>query len=186
LPRARHILDAMQRAVRRGQEDLVTLAAGVQIEVLIAEAQNEADAGPLEGPDPLFRLSAPIWAINDGDIAELTVLRDPRLRVLKFDYDVCDFRGARAFGDLPQLLTRTRSQMVVFGTNGGQRPDPVVIDEITAEILYLSDGTRTAREIAEEVTDQGRGPSKIANLKWLESLFVQGFVSLSHTPGKVR
>jgi hypothetical protein len=50
----------------------------------------------------------------------------------------------------------------------------------TAQILKLSDGSRTALEIVRELNKAGLS-TETENLKWIESLFVHGLLSLQDT-----
>jgi hypothetical protein len=67
---------------------------------------------------------------------------------------------------------------VAFRRFDGTPRDPLLVDGLTARILMLSDGTRTAAEIAAELT-ANEGISVVAShLGWVENLFVQGLISL--------
>jgi hypothetical protein len=112
----------------------------------------------------------------EDDLAGLVPLRDPRLRVLEFDYDVADFMKVRTVADLPASPTPRRSYIVALACSGGERLNPLVVDAMTAQILKLSDGTRTAGEIAREL-HRGR-TTEAANLAWIENLLVRGLISL--------
>jgi glycosyltransferase involved in cell wall biosynthesis len=172
--RAREILAALERRIDAGDASLRSLAAAVATEVAIAAAENEAcDAGGAEPPDPLFRLRTTRWAIDDGEIARLVPVRDPRLRVLAFDTDVAEFLGARTPAELPAQPSSRRSYMVTFAGADAGRGDPLVVDALTARILELCDGTRTAGTIAHELES-----SRKSNLEWIERLFVHGLISL--------
>ncbi len=151
------------------------LALGARIEVAIAEAQAEADRADTAAPsDPLFRLRTSRWAMGDGDLAGLVPVRDPLARVIAFDFDVSEFIGARSAGDLPATPTPRASFIVAFGECEGERRDPLVVDGSTARILMLSDGTLTASQIIAE----GGIQIQEDQLDWIESLFVQGLISL--------
>jgi hypothetical protein len=69
----------------------------------------------------------------------------------------------------------------VFACFHDERRDPLLIDDSTAKILELSDGTRTAAEIADQL-DHGRSDTA-DELKWIEELFLCGLVRLAN--GKV-
>jgi glycosyltransferase involved in cell wall biosynthesis len=171
LPRAREILATLQRRVDAGEASLRSLAAAVATEVAIAAAEREPCAG--EEPDPLFRLRTARWAIADADIARLVPLRNPRIRLLAFDTDVRDFLGARTRAELPAQPAARRSYVVAFAGVEAKPDDPLVVDALTAQVLELSDGTRTAGAIAERL-ESGRK----TNLQWIERLFVHGLISL--------
>ena len=156
LMRARDVLTALKRGIEKGQRGLETLAAAVEIEIAIAAAEREADKlDPAQSCDALFRLHIRRWAMDEDDLAELVPLRDGRLRILKFDYDVSEFIGVRTTGEFPRFLIRRRSYMVAFARSNGERRGPLVIDGITARILELSDGTRTAAEIVRQLNHEG-------------------------------
>jgi glycosyltransferase involved in cell wall biosynthesis len=180
---AREILATLQRRIADGETHLAPFVPGVEIEIAIAAAESEAaPPNEAEPPDPLFRLRTRRWAMADDDLAGLVPLRDPRLRVLDFDYDVADYMKVRTVADLPASLSWRRSHMVAFACSEGDRRNPLMVDGTTAHILKLSDGTRTAGEVAKELRHPA-GPSAIVNnLKWTEGLFVQGLILLQGRP----
>jgi hypothetical protein len=105
-------------------------------------------------------------------------VRDRRLRVLEFDYDVAQFMAVRTAADFPAAPAPRRSYLVAFRATDGDRRGPLVVDELTARILTLSDGTRTVSDLLREL-DRGRqNPAKSSNIKWIEGLFVHGLLSL--------
>ena len=107
-------------------------------------AEREADeASPVEASDPLFRLRIGRWAMGEGDLAGLVCLRDPRLRLLAFDFDVAELMAVRTAADLAATRTPGRSHIVAFGRSDGAGREPLAVDGLTASILELSDGTRT-------------------------------------------
>ena len=114
----------------------------------------------------------------DSDLGGLMPIRDPRLRVIEFDYDVSGFMPGRTVAELPVLPTQRRSYIVAFGRSDGGRREPLLVDGVTAGILALSDGTRTAADIAEELNLPATGQGRAENLKWIEDLSVQGLISL--------
>jgi hypothetical protein len=176
LARARDILAAIKRRIGKGETRLEPFVPAIEIEIAIAVAENEAASISTADCDPLFRLHMQRWAMAADDLGELLVLRDPRIRLLEFDYDVSEFMQVQAPADLPASPTPRRSHIVAFGGSSRDRRSPLVVDETTARILKLSDGTRTAAELVREVK---RGSSaNERNLKWIESLFVHGLVSL--------
>jgi glycosyltransferase involved in cell wall biosynthesis len=175
LMRARDVLTALKRGIEKGQRGLETLAAAVEIEIAIAAAEREADKlDPAQSCDALFRLHIRRWAMDEDDLAELVPLRDGRLRILKFDYDVSEFIRVRTTGEFPRFLIKRRSYMVAFARFNGERRGPLVIDGITAGILELSDGTRTAAEIVRQLNHEGVD----GNLDWITNLFIYGLVQL--------
>jgi YD repeat-containing protein len=179
MAQAREVLTAIERTVGSGHEDLEPLAAGVRVEVAIAEAeQAPAATGPEVHFDPLFRVRIRRWAIDETDLAQLVPVRDPRMRVIEFEYDVSDFRQAQTLADLPATITPRRSHIIAFGFCNGEERSPLVVDDTTAKILGLSDGTRTAGQIIREAYPEVGTPIPPEKFDWIESLFVNGLISL--------
>src|SRR6266700_1204190 len=96
--------------------------------------------------------------MNEDSLPDLVTVRDPQLRIVEFDFDVAEFLGAETIEAFPAVATPRRSHIAAFGQSDGGRRDPLLIDELTARILCLSDGTRTTSEIAEKL-DQNIRPS---------------------------
>ncbi len=189
LARARDVLAALERGIGDGRTHLKSLASAVAIEVAIAAAENEVGRSSTAA-DSEVRLRIRRWAIDQGDLAGLVPLRDARLRVLDFDYDVSQFMGARTIAELPAHPTPGRSHIVVFASSDGARRSPLLVDALTARILELSDGTRTVAEVLGELvagdvnlggSNQAADPSAGPGIKWIENLFVHGLVSLQDT-----
>ena len=175
---AREVLATIERRIGDGELRLQPLVPAIEIEIAIAAAEHqEVPSIPAEGCDPLFRLHMARWAMAADDLGALVPLRDARLRVLEFDYDVSDFMEAQTMTDLPRSPTPRPSYIVAFASSHGARRNPLVVDGITAQILKLSDGTRTAFEVVGELHQAG-GPTESQNLKWIESLFLHGLISL--------
>jgi glycosyltransferase involved in cell wall biosynthesis len=155
------------------------LAPPVRIEIAIAEAESEADQTICkEGSAPLFRLHIRRWAMADGDLAGLVPFRDPQMRIVAFDHDVSKYLGARTTAAFPAVLGPGPSYIVAFGSSKGTRREPLLVDTLTARVLMLSDGTRTASEIARELDDQTNPSTVAGNLQWIESLFASGLIWL--------
>jgi hypothetical protein len=76
--------------------------------------------------------------------------------------------------------------MVVFGAGPDGRRDPVVIDAVTAEILTLSDGTRTVRGLVERLTRAGHATDAADHIAWIEHLFASGLIGLREPDDAVR
>jgi glycosyltransferase involved in cell wall biosynthesis len=175
--RARDVLAAVQRAVANGRADLNSLALAIETEIVVATAEDEAsNADP--DPDPLFRLRIERWALRDADLAALIPVRNPRLRVIAFDYDVAEFMPARSAAELPAHPAPRPSYIVAFGRAAGVHRDPLVIDALTARIVQLSDGTRTAAQVIRDVNWAADRAAEEDDLKWLEHLFIHGLISL--------
>jgi glycosyltransferase involved in cell wall biosynthesis len=173
LPQAREVLAAAEKAVRDGDASLRPVAAAIRLEIAIAEAESVVDTdGPMEALDPLFRLCTKRWAMVDGDLAGLVPVRDPQLRMLAFDVsDLVDGRTEPASPAAPAPYSR---HVVAFAPVNGERREPLFVSRGTARILQLSDGTRTAREIAAEIPR----PSARRTLRAIEELFVSGLLRL--------
>jgi hypothetical protein len=182
LARAREVLATVKRRVAEGAAKLAPLVPAVEIEIAIAAVEDApVPPTPVEASDPLFRLHMRRWALAEGDLATLVPLHDPRLHVLEFDYDVADFMSARTFADLPASPTPRQSYMVAFSSSEAEGRNPLVVDSTTAQILKLSDGTRTASDIARELKRQVGHSTEAANLEWIESLLLHGLISLQDT-----
>jgi hypothetical protein len=180
LPRAREVLAAIERRIGQGERRLEPLVPAIEIEIAIAATeQEEVPSIPAAGGDPLFRLHTARWAMGADDLGELVPLRDPRLRVLEFDYDVSEFMQARTVADLPTSPTPRPSYIVAFACPDGEQRNPLVVDAITAQILKLSDGTRTISEVVGALKDRDRHSTESDRLAWMEGLFVEhGLISL--------
>jgi len=173
---AREVLAAVEDNSIDGRP---SLALPVRIEIAIAEAESEADAAsPAQACDTLFRLVIQRWAMEEGDLAELFPVRDAPLRLVEFDYNVSGYLGARSTGEFPAALSPGPSYIVAFGCTDGGRREPLLVDARTACILMLSDGSRTAGEIASELDYQNNHATMAGNLKRIESLFVAGLIGL--------
>jgi glycosyltransferase involved in cell wall biosynthesis len=180
---AERVLDAVERRIADGRTDTETLAAAVRTEIAVAAAEDKGEQTDLPvTSDPLFRLRSRQWAMADDGLAALAPVRDPHLRILEFDYDVADFLGARTTADLPAMTKPGPSYIVAFGSSGGGRREPLMVDGLTARILMLSDGRRSAAEIATELGRQSNYPVAPDNLEWIEHLFVCGLIWLRDRP----
>ena len=178
LARARQSLAAVEKAVVNGHADLHFLLPAIRVEIAVAVAESEADgAAPAKGVDPCFRMRIGRWAMGEDDLARLVPVRDPCLRVLEFDCDVSQFgmQTATTYSSAPSV---SRSYIVVFGRSDHGRRDPLLVDILTAKILDLSDGSRTASEVARHLTPEGDASQIESRLKWIENLFVWGLVAL--------
>jgi glycosyltransferase involved in cell wall biosynthesis len=179
---ARELLAAIERRIADGNHKLAGLVPAVQAEIAVAAAECDADAASTgESGDPLFRLRIGRWGMTTDDLAGLICVRDPRLRVLAFDFDVAELMSVRTAVDLATPPTSRRSHIVAFGRSAGSdsgRRDPLVVDAGTARILELSDGTRSASEIVTELNQEGHLPEGGIGLKRIENLFAHGLISL--------
>ena len=180
LARASDVLAAMERGMREGRHGLKSLASAVGVEIAIATAESEVvDVDHTARFDPLFSLRMRRWGLGEDEIAALLPVRDPRLRILKFNEDISEFRSARTAAELPAVPKSGPSFVLAFAGEGGAR-DPLLVDHATARILELSEGKLTAGEICERLKRE-RGSSEVHNdLAWIENLFVSGLVRLQH------
>jgi hypothetical protein len=99
------------------------------------------------------------------------------LRILKFHHDVSEFLRAQTAAEFPAAPQERPSYIVAFGRTENRRPDPVLVDDMTARILELSDGTRTVAEIVRAL-DQSCVSAVDDIIKWIEHIFVVGFVRI--------
>jgi len=174
------VLAALERRISAGRVKLRPLVPAVDAEIAVAAAESEREDAETATPgDPLFRLQMRRWAIDRGDVAALVPVRDPRIRLLKFDYDVAAFMSVRTAADIPAKPRKQPSYIVVFSGSGERRQaDPLVVDALTARLLELSDGTRTAAGVIEALDGEfGRAATK-DTLGWIENLFVRGLLGL--------
>jgi hypothetical protein len=68
--------------------------------------------------------------------------------------------------------------VVAFAQVNGERREPLFVSDQTARILELSDGTRTALEIAAEIDSTDRHGDSQRGLQQIEALFVSGLLWL--------
>jgi len=84
----------------------------------------------------------------------------------------------RTVADITAAPPPGRSHIVAFGRTDGAGREPLVVDTLTASILELSDGTRTAMQIVGELNRTGRVLGEKRGLDWIEELFLHGLLSL--------
>jgi glycosyltransferase involved in cell wall biosynthesis len=176
LARAERILTALKEGIARGKSDLGPLAQAVQVEIAVARAEDECPQGGDATADPLFRLGPRRWALEAGELGELLPVRDCHTRVLQFDHDIAEYRSVTTLADFPASPKSRPSHMAVLG-HGPQRRS-MLVDRHTARILELSDGARTAREIAEQLDREFENTNPPDHLQWIEELFLSGMVGL--------
>jgi hypothetical protein len=174
LPQARAVLAAVESVSGAGDSSQRSVAAAIKLEIAIAEVEDANGSGPPERLDPLFRLRARRWALAEGALADLVPVRDPQLRMLTFD--VADLVGEKS-----PLAAGVPRHVVAFAPGGGERREPLFVSHAIARILELSDGTRTAREIADQI---GRSHAAGARgvLPEIEEMFVSGLLWLNESP----
>jgi glycosyltransferase involved in cell wall biosynthesis len=190
LPWARGLLAALRQRMADGDSGLTGSLAAVGAEIAVAAAEDDADAtGPdlqaAEAVDPLFRLRISRWALATEDLARLTCVRDPRLRLLAFHFDVVALTTVRNPDDLAIPPARRRGYLVAFGrAPGGDRARraPLAVDAATARLLELSDGNRTAAAIAAELCGDDLLPDSGIALERIAALFAHGLILLEELP----
>ncbi len=180
---AERVLDAVERSIADGRTGIGPLAAVVRTEIAVAAAEDEGEKTAVQAvSDPLFRLRSRRWALPEDGLAALAPVRDPRLRILKFDYEVRDFLSARTAAELPTMTRPGPSYIVAYGRSGDQQREPLIVDGLTAHILMLSDGRRSAAEIAGELDRKSNSSVEPTPLEWIEHLFVYGLIWLCDKP----
>ncbi len=183
LPWARQVLAALERGMADDAARWRPLVQAVRIEIAVAVAEDEA-TGP--AADPLFRLRLKRWAMQPGAVAGLVPIRDAQIRIVEFDYDISGFLGAQTIAAFPAIAEPRRSYIVAFGGAEGERRDPLLVDELTVRILRLSDGTRTAMEIAGALIGDGDPSAGDDSIAWIEDLFLLGLLSLQDSRAEPR
>ena len=177
LPEVREVLAAAEKGARAGDASLRRAAAAIRLEIAIAEAETAAGVAEVtEGRDLLFRLRTERWAMVDGDLAELVPVRDPQLRMMMFD--VSELVDGQTQPDSPAARAPRSRHVVAFAQVNGERRDPLFISDETAQILKLSDGTRTAMEMSKELGSNNQVDGVQRALRQIEELFVSGLLWL--------
>jgi hypothetical protein len=128
----------------------------------------------------VFRLRIKRWALAEGDLAGLVPIRDPQLRMTMFD--VSELTDGHAEPGCPDIRSPRPRQVVAFARANGERREPLFVSDQTARILQLSDGTRTALEIAAEIGSGDRHAGGRRGLQQIEALFVSGLLWLHEGP----
>jgi glycosyltransferase involved in cell wall biosynthesis len=177
LPQAHEVLATAERGIEGGDSSLRPVATAIRLEIAIAEAESDPGAArPTEDLDPLFRFRTRRWAIVDGDLAGLVPIRDPQLRMLTFD--ASELRDGNIEPGSPAARTPRPRHVVAFAQVNGERREPLFVNDQSARILELSDGTRTVMEIAKE-TGSGKPPAGGRRaLRQIEELFASGLLWL--------
>jgi hypothetical protein len=78
----------------------------------------------------------------------------------------------------PTAATPRPRHVVAFAQCNGERREPLFVGGGTARILELSDGTRTAQEIAAQIETDNQGLGARRALQEIEELFVSGLLWL--------
>jgi glycosyltransferase involved in cell wall biosynthesis len=176
LPRAREILGQVER-LGEGEPRLAVLAAAVRVEVAVAAAESANIQCDPEEIAPCFAGTEMRWAIGDGDVRWLFPVRSRSVELLVFDHDISTFRDVRRLEDFPPMPVARPSYLVVFGRDSA-RP-PLIVDPVTARILQLSDGTKSASDIMAQLKREDvLSVDGDDDLEWIETLFIEGLVRL--------
>jgi len=173
LPQARKVLAAVERSIRRGNGSLRPACRAIQIEITLAETELPVpDAA--EASDPLFRLRQSRWALAEGELGALVPTPDPRLRLLKLD--VSELAGQHQ-GRSSRRKPRERN-IVAFAQANGEARERLLISDVSARILELSDGTHSVREIAERIEVEAPQVESNSALRLIEEMFASGLLWL--------
>lgn len=177
--RARAVLAAIERRIGEGRDELRSLAAAIRLEIAVEAAERDDDgaAVPVERCDPLFRLRSGQKTLSTEACAGLVPVRDPRVRLVAFDYDATELLSAQTVEGLPASPSPRETFIAVFRRSDAEGRNPLVIDGETARILELCDGRKTAVEIAVALGD-AEGPAFARRVAWIRHLFVVGLVGL--------
>jgi glycosyltransferase involved in cell wall biosynthesis len=172
LATARALLETIERSPIE-VDSLRSFAFAVEIEIAIAEAEDAIDGA---ASDSLSRLQIQRWALGECGLADLLPVRSPQMRIIEFDYDLTGFLNAESVAQFPATLECGPGYIIAFGSGGREKRDPLFVDQGTAGILGLCDGTRTVAEIADQI---GNDQSLFsATLEWIEELFLRGLLHL--------
>jgi hypothetical protein len=117
-------------------------------------------------------------AADDDDLLALFPVRDPQVRLIAFDVDVSIYLRMTATDSLSKTPAPGRSFLVAFARSGGARRGPLLVDETTAEILEICDGTQTVCEIFQHDDRCHTGFDEDAQRKCIAELLTSGLVSL--------
>ena len=95
--------------------------------------------------------------------------------------DLSDLLASKVESGRVAARTGKLHHVAAFARADGTRRDPLFVTDRTARILELSDGARTALEIATELEpDKGTGIEE--GLRQIEELFVAGLLCLRDGP----
>jgi glycosyltransferase involved in cell wall biosynthesis len=179
LQRARKILAAIERTIRRrGGKRLKPLLPRVLAEIAVATAEDEVEPVAADGRDPLFRLRTKRWAVDDRDLFALIPVRDPRVRVIAFDFDVSAFMQIRTADELLDDPAAVHSYLVAFARSGAELHEPLLVQAATAEFLECCDGTRSVAEILGHSKRPRARLDTHKELQWIEEMFLSGLLWL--------
>jgi glycosyltransferase involved in cell wall biosynthesis len=178
LTKARAIHAATKEAAAKGTTNLRALVQAIEVEIAVAEAQQAVEH-QLNGQQgkAFVRLDIRRWAVGLNDFAELRPMRDPRLRVIEFEFDAAQYLGARKVENFPTTATMQPSYMAVFAPDDDRRREPLLLGNATARILQLCEGSLTCLQVANRSKSEFRS-SIDQCLGWIEDLFRGGLIGL--------
>jgi hypothetical protein len=139
---------------------------------------------------PRFRLPLPARGERVGvrrPLHESELVEAPPHPALRADLSPQAGRGRECDTALPHARVPRPRHVVAFAPVNGGRREPLFISDETARIVELSDGTRTALEIATEIAteiaaaNQSEGVRRV--LRRIEDLFVSGLLWLQEPRG---
>jgi len=181
---AQTVLAALDRGRLADHPKSASLASAVWAEVAIALAQGATREPEDIGAEPPPLAAYRRWGLAEDDLAKLFPHRRRDIRVLTFDCDIAAFRTARNLEELPDAPRRHPSYVIVFSGRGSSPADPLLVDRATARILELSDGTRTTRQIMDQLKCETQRGDTDENLDWIEALFVDGLIRFTDSPAR--
>jgi glycosyltransferase involved in cell wall biosynthesis len=173
------VLSVAEGAIAQGDESVRPVAAAIRLEIALAKAESPVSE-TAESNDPLFRLRGPRWGVVNGEFAALFPVPDPNLRIITFDAaELAEQQPKRR-----RAVARKPSQrnIAAFAQADGARRDPFLVSEPSIRILALSDGTRTAQEIAVRIGADDPSLDEREALRVIEELFVAGLLWLRERP----
>jgi hypothetical protein len=182
LPQAHEVLAAVQRASNAGELALQGVPAAIRLEIALAEGELPApDAA--EDQDPLFRLRISRWGLCEGELGTLVPTCDPHLRILKFDASGLAGQGRNL--ELPPAQRPRDRNIVTFTQADGTAREPLLVNHVSARVLELSDGTRTASEIAGKIEAENPQVGREMALRMIEEMFATGLLWLQEVRGEL-
>jgi hypothetical protein len=114
--------------------------------------------------------------LEESAFGRLTPVCVAQSRILRFEYDISRFVAVQSLADLPGTVVPDPSHIVVFGKSTSRKP--LLIDQFTARILELSDGTRTGDQIVGQVNAEFGRTESADHLAWFESLLLSGLIGI--------
>jgi hypothetical protein len=176
LESAKSLLLEIKRAAGDQNIGRPSLVQAVEAEIAIASAEDDGGLRENAPCEPLFRLHSSSWAIGDLDFKTMIPVRNYQFCLLRFEYDVCEFRGAKTIADLPAKPDPHPSYAVVFPREADR--DPLIVDAMTSRFLELIDGRKTVVEILGQLKQHDDDSTFGKRSRWIEDLFVLGLIGL--------